>query len=147
MQIPFQRLHSLAQPPAKAHDTDAGYDLRALNDPSEHDFRALLPGERRTIRTGIAVAIPPGYYGRIAPRSGLAARCGLDVLAGVVDASFRGEVKVLVVNLGQDPVWLQPNDRIAQLIVESCANATFVEQESLDETARAAAGFGSTGTS
>lgn len=146
MQIPFQRLNPLALPPTQAHSTDAGYDLFALPDSADHDYSALLPGWRRAIRTGIAVAIPPGYYGRIAPRSGLAARCGIDVLAGVIDSSFRGELKVILINLGQDPVWFNPGDRIAQLIIESCANATFVETETLDETARAAAGFGSTGS-
>lgn len=145
MQIPFLKLHPAAQPPTRAHSTDAGYDLRAL-DSADFSRAPLLPGHRRAIRTGLSIAVPEGFYARIAPRSGLAVRNGIDVLAGVVDSGFRGEVQVVAINLGQDPVWLEPGQRIAQLIIESCANATFVETESLDETARAAAGFGSTGS-
>lgn len=145
MQIPFKRLHPAAPAPHRAHETDAGADLYALGDSTAQNYGPLVPGERRLFRTGIALALPAGYYGRIAPRSGLAVREGLDVMAGVVDSSYRGEVQVLLVNLGPNAVWIEPGSRIAQLIVEKCEPATFHEVEVLDETERAAGGFGSTG--
>ena len=146
MQIPFKRLHPAAKPPARAHPDDAGADLHVLDDAASFIPLALQPGQRRLIRTGLAVAIPPGHYGRIAPRSGLAVKHGLDVLAGVVDSQYRGEVHVLLLNAGEDPVWLEPGQRIAQLIVEKCEAAAFVESEDLEQSARGAGGFGSTGT-
>ncbi len=145
MQIPFKRLHSAAHPPVRAHATDAGYDLYALDDPATFDPRPLCPHERRVYSTGISVAIPPGYYGRVAPRSGLAVKEGLDVLAGVIDSGYRGPVGVVLLNTSDDAVWIKPGAKIAQLIIERYHDAEFTEVESLDETARAAGGFGSTG--
>jgi dUTP pyrophosphatase len=146
MQIPFKRLHPAAKPPLRAHPTDAGADLHVLDDPEAFVPRPLLPGERRLIRTGIAVAIPAGWYGRVAPRSGLAVKQGLDVLAGVIDCGYLGEIQVALINLGQDPVWLEPGMRIAQLIIERCEAAEFSEVEDLEQSARGAGGFGSSGT-
>lgn len=143
--IPVQLLHPDAKTPLRANRTDAGADLYALE--SGH----LLPGQRGTIRTGLAVAIPIGYYGRIAPRSGLAVKSGVDTMAGVIDSSYRGEVKVCLINLsngGPEEVFSwNKGDRIAQLIVEACALPDFAAVDSLDETARGAGGFGSSGTS
>lgn len=145
MTIPFKRLHPSAKPPTCAHPgADAGYYLYAL----PTDGRPLMPGERRVFLTGIALAIPPGYYGRVAPRSGLAVRHGLDTLAGVVDSSYRGDVSVVLINHGQDPVWIGGGERIGQLIIERCYEAEFVDvaDGELEQSDRGAAGFGPTGT-
>lgn len=149
MIIPVQLLHPKAKTPCRAYSLDAGADLYALDCSIEEggDFRPLLPGERRLLRTGVAMAIPAGYYGRIAPRSGLAVKHGIDVLAGVVDSGFRNEVKVCLINLGSDSVSIQPGDRIAQLIIERSEPASFMVLANLDQTDRGTGGFGSTGTS
>ena len=105
----------------------------------------LGPGERRLVPTGIAVEIPPGFYGRVAPRSGLAVRHGIDVMAGVIDADYRGEILVLLINLGSEPVRFSPGDRIAQLIIEHAAPAEYSWADELGQTERDAGGFGSTG--
>lgn len=144
--IPFQRLLPHAQQPTKARYGDAGYDLyNAQEDPIY-----LRPGERRVFTTGIAVAIPHGYYGRIADRSGLAWKQGLHVLGGVVDSAYRGPIGVILLNTNGgddagDTILIQPNDRIAQLIIEQCHDVTFVEAYSLPETERGGGGFGSSG--
>ncbi len=96
-------------------------------------------------RTGLAVAIPPGFYGRIAPRSGLAAKNGLDVLAGVIDSDYRGEICVLLYNTGDNQIDLPAGSKISQLIVEQIITPDAVWASDLDETARGAGGFGSTG--
>ncbi|MBL8936905.1 MAG: dUTP diphosphatase [Archangium sp.] len=121
----------------------AGLDLRAdLDAPL-----ALKPLERTLVPTGLALAIPAGFEGQVRPRSGLAAKQGLTVLnaPGTIDADYRGEVKVLLVNLSSEPVTLQRGDRIAQLVVAAVTRATLVEVPELSETARGSAGFGSTG--
>ncbi len=95
--------------------------------------------------TGLIVEIPPGWYGRIAPRSGLAARHGVDTLAGVVDPDFRGELKALIVNTGDAPVNFDAGERIAQLIIERAAICDYIWADELSETERGGGGFGSTG--
>lgn len=119
----------------------AGLDLCAV------EPQRLAPGERCLIGTGFAIALPPGCEGQIRPRSGLAARLGLTVLnaPGTVDADYRGEVKVLLINLGGEPVEVQAGDRIAQLVVAPVSRLRLIEVESLPGTARGAGGFGSTG--
>lgn len=144
MQIPFKRLHPAAKPPSRVNHEDAGSDLYALNDPDVS--RPLYPGERRLFDTGIAMEIPPGHYGHICDRSGQALKRGLHVLGGVVDSPFRGSVGIILLNTSQDPVWVEAGERIAQIIIKRHESPEFVETESLDETARAAGGFGSTGT-
>ena len=123
----------------------AGMDLLADLDAD----LVLQPGERRLVPTGIAIAIPPGFEGQVRPRSGLAHRDGVTLLnaPGTVDADYRGEVQVLLVNLGQAPVRVQRGDRIAQLVVAPVTRAGWREVTSLPETARGAGGFGSTGGS
>ncbi len=121
----------------------AGLDLRAdLDAPL-----SLKPLERTLVPTGLSLAIPPGFEGQVRPRSGLAAKQGLTVLnaPGTIDADYRGEVKVLLVNLSSEAVTLQRGDRIAQLVVAAVTRATLVEVSELSETARGSAGFGSTG--
>ena len=121
----------------------AGMDLLA-------DLEAatvLAPGERRLVPTGLAVAIPPGFEGQVRARSGLAARDGLTVLnaPGTIDADYRGEVRVLLVNLGRAPVSVRRGDRIAQLVVGPVARVTWREVQQLPESERGDGGFGSTG--
>lgn len=141
--VKVKKLHPDAKIPIRAHEGDAGADLYAL------EGGCLLPGQRMLVDTGISVEIPVGWYGRIAPRSGLATKNGVDVLAGVVDAPYRGPLKVCLINLSDghtahDFRW-GAGDRIAQLIIEKCADATFEEVAELDQTSRADGGFGSTG--
>ena len=121
----------------------AGMDLLA-------DLSAPLrlgPGERALVPTGLAVEIPAGFEGQVRPRSGLALRHGLTLLnsPGTIDADYRGEIGVLLVNLGQEPVLIQRGERIAQLIVAPVSRASWVEVRELGETGRASGGFGHTG--
>ncbi|MGH7572757.1 MAG: dUTP diphosphatase [Gemmatimonadota bacterium] len=127
--------------PTYATGGAAGLDLRAA---ASH---VLEPGERTLVGTGFAIALPPSCEGQIRPRSGLAARHGVTVLnaPGTVDADYRGEVKVLLVNLGSEPAEIAAGDRIAQLVVAPVSRLELVEVETLPETARGAGGFGSTG--
>jgi dUTP pyrophosphatase len=119
----------------------AGMDLRA-DEPV-----TLAPGERRVVPTGLAVEIPPGYEGQVRPRSGLAARHGVALVnaPGTVDSDYRGEVKVILVNLGGAPVLLARGDRIAQLVIAPVTRAEIVLVDDLSDTARGGGGFGSTG--
>jgi dUTP pyrophosphatase len=96
-------------------------------------------------RTGLAVAIPPGFYGRVAPRSGLAAKSGLDVLAGVIDSDYRGEIVCVLYNTGDETIHLPAGSKICQLIIEQIITPEATWVTDLDETARGAGGFGSTG--
>jgi len=108
----------------------------------------LAPGARALVPTGIAIALPPGYEGQVRPRSGLAARHGVTLLntPGTVDADYRGELQVILVNLGAEPFVVSRGMRIAQLVVAAVQRAVLVEADALDSTARAGGGFGSTGT-
>jgi dUTP pyrophosphatase len=138
----FRRLSEAARPPARAHDGDAGYDLHAA-EPAR-----LRPGERATVGTGIAVAIPPGHAGLVLPRSGLAARHGISVVnaPGLIDAGYRGEVRVLLLNTDREHAFeIAPGDRIAQLVVVRIEGPQLEEATELDETLRGGGGFGSTG--
>ena len=141
--VDVQLLHPAARPPERAHDGDAGYDLRCV------EAFALAPGERATVPTGVAVALPPGHAGLVVPRSGLAARHGLSVVngPGLIDPGYRGEVKVVLVNLGAEPFAGEPGDRIAQLLVVPFAAPDLRVVEALAEgpDARGAGGFGSSG--
>jgi len=107
----------------------------------------LAPGERMLVPTGIAVAIPEGVEGQVRPRSGLAVRDGITCLnsPGTIDSDYRGEIQVLLVNFGREPVVLQRGDRIAQLVFSPVLRATLRETERLDETPRGERGFGHTG--
>jgi dUTP pyrophosphatase len=125
------------------HQTDgaAGMDLRA-DEPVD-----LAPGERRLVPTGLAVAIPPGWEGQVRPRSGLALRHGLGIVnaPGTIDSDYRGEVGVILVNWGGQPVHLARGERIAQLVVAPVARAVLREVDALPGTGRGGGGFGSTG--
>ena len=122
----------------------AGLDLRACL----AGALTIAPGTRALVPTGIAVALPPGYEAQVRPRSGLALRTGLTLLnsPGTVDADYRGEIQVLVVNLGETPVVLERGDRIAQLVVQPVPRVEWEEVEALPVSARGGGGFGHTGT-
>lgn len=117
----------------------AGADLRAS------EAVTLAPGERAAVPTGLRIEIPPGHVGLVWPRSGLAVRHGIDTLAGVIDADYRGEVKVVLVNHGGEPFRIEAGDRIAQLLVQRVERPDFLRAGGLAETHRGQAGFGSTG--
>jgi dUTP diphosphatase len=119
----------------------SGLDLTAAEEVS------LAPGARALVPTGLAVSIPPGFEGQVRPRSGIADRAGVTVLnaPGTIDSDFRGEVRVLLINLGHEPVRLPRGERIAQLVVAPVARIVWDEVPSLDATVRGAGGFGSTG--
>lgn len=121
----------------------AGADLSAAIDAP----LVLAPGDRRAVDTGLAMAIADGYEGQVRPRSGLALKQGLTVVnaPGTIDSDYRGEVKVLLVNLGTEPVTIEPGQRIAQLIIAPVVQADFQTVEELSETVRGSSGFGSTG--
>jgi dUTP diphosphatase len=138
----FRRLSEAARPPAQAHEGDAGYDLHAA------EAATIAPGERVSVGTGVAVAIPEGQAGLVIPRSGLAARHGISVVnaPGLIDSGYRGELRVLLLNTDREqPFTVQEGDRIAQLVLVRVESDEAVEVEELDETVRGAGGFGSTG--
>lgn len=128
--------------PAYATLGSAGLDLAA----AITDDVTLAPGARMLIPTGLAIALPDGFEGQIRPRSGLAAKQGVTVLnsPGTIDCDYRGEVKVLLINLGDQPVILQRGQAIAQLVVQSYTRAELATVDDLDETVRGEGGFGST---
>jgi dUTP pyrophosphatase len=105
----------------------------------------LMPGQRAAVATSIHVEIPPGHVGLVWPRSGLAVRHGIDTLAGVIDSDYRGEIKVVLVNHGQEAFSIAQGDRIAQLLVQRVERARFVRRDALPSTTRGPEGFGSTG--
>jgi len=142
----IKKLQETATIPTRATDLDAGYDLYSIEDGT------IPAGERKVVGTGIAIAIPesrnvfaPSYYGRVAPRSGLAVKKGIDVLAGVIDAGYRGEVGAVLQNLSNEDFFYKKGDRIAQLILEQCNSIGWVELDELEDSQRSDGGFGSTG--
>jgi len=141
--LAVKRLEPDVPLPSYAHAGDAGLDLAAAS------VVTLEPGERAAVPTGLALAIPPGWVGLVHPRSGLARRQGVTVAnaPGTIDAGYRGEVQVLLINLGSEPVTLHRGDRIAQLLLQRVGRAEVVEVDDLDATGRGTGGFGSTGLS
>lgn len=111
----------------------------------EDDFLTILPGDRKLIKTGISVAIPRSTYARVAPRSGLAYKSGIDVMAGVIDEDYRGEVGVILINHGMEAFVVKHGDRVAQLIIEKYLPSFVTEVTEHDSTERGAGAFGSTG--
>jgi dUTP pyrophosphatase len=105
----------------------------------------ISPGERAAVSTGLQLEIPPGYVGLVWPRSGLAVSYGVDTLAGVIDSDYRGELRVVLINLGEEPLILQPGERVAQILIQRVERAEFVRSDSLTESDRGLGGFGSTG--
>jgi dUTP pyrophosphatase len=144
IKIEFKLLHEIAQAPKYAHDGDAGADLVCIEDVS------LMPGERRLVSTGVAIALPAGYAGLVHPRSGLANKHGIGIVntPGTIDSGYRGEIKICLINLDpRETVSLPAGSRIAQLVIQEVTTAQFVEVQDLDDTERSDQGFGSTGIS
>lgn len=138
--IDVKKLSENATIPTAGSQFAAGYDLYAAHD------EVVYPKNRKLIRTNIAMSIPAGYYGRIAPRSGLAFKHGIDVLAGVIDSDYRGDVGVILYNSDTaEEFEVKKGDRIAQIIIEKCMSVYWNEMAELTSSVRSAGGFGSTG--
>jgi dUTP pyrophosphatase len=147
VEIALKRLPHGEGLPLPTYETThaAGMDLRAAVPESEP--LTLRPGDRHAVPTGLSMAIPPGFEGQVRPRSGLALRNGVTCLnaPGTVDADYRGEVKVILINHGPDNFIVRRGDRIAQLLIAPVIQASWRESDTLDDTARGEGGFGSTG--
>jgi dUTP pyrophosphatase len=141
--VVFKQLRPDAVVPRYMTENAAGMDRAAAID----EARVLAAGERAAVGTGLAMAIAPGYEGQVRPRSGLAAKHGVTVVnaPGTIDADFRGEVMVLLINLGRETVTIEPRERIAQLVIAPVEQAEISVADELPPTARGAGGFGSTG--
>lgn len=137
--LSFKRLDSKATLPTRGSPEAAGLDMFSIEDV------VVEPKQRSLVRTGLAVAIPEGYYGRIAPRSGLATQKGLDVLAGVIDSDYRGEVRCLLYNTGDEAIHLPAQSKICQLVIEKIITPGAVWSDEISDTDRGSGGFGSTG--
>ena len=146
--IPILRLAHAEGIPLPAYETEgaAGMDLRAAV--SEEEPVVLRPGSRTMVPTGYSFAVPQGFEAQVRPRSGLAAKAGITCLntPGTIDSDYRGEVKVILVNLGEQDFTIRRGDRIAQLVIAPVARAVWAEVQSLDDTSRGVGGFGSTGS-
>ncbi|XP_048376584.1 deoxyuridine 5'-triphosphate nucleotidohydrolase-like [Stegostoma tigrinum] len=140
LRLRFARLSENARPPSRGSKRAAGFDLY-----SAYDY-VISARDKAVVKTDIQIAVPPGFYGRVAPRSGLAAKHFIDVGAGVIDEDYRGNVGVVLFNFGNEDFKVKKGDRIAQLICERICYPELEELKSLDETERGAGGFGSTGT-
>jgi dUTP pyrophosphatase len=143
--VQFKKLPHASDLPLPSYETPqaAGMDIRAALDSPIH----LHPGERMLIPTGLQMALPAGYEAQIRPRSGLAIKNGITMLnsPGTIDADYRGEVKVIAINHGQEVVTFNHGDRIAQMVIAPVVQLNISEVEQLDETKRGDGGFGSTG--
>lgn len=141
--VQVRRLSPAAILPRYMTDLAAGVDLHA----ALVTGITLAPGERTLVPTGLALAIPPGFEGQVRPRSGLALKKGVGLVnsPGTIDADYRGEVAIIIINHGQEAVTIAPGERIAQLIIAPVVRAEFVEVDELDTTRRNAGGFGHTG--
>lgn len=142
MRLEYARLSGDAREPVRAHEGDAGYDLHAA------EAATIGPGERASVGTGLAVAIPPGHAGLVLPRSGLAAKHGITLAnaPGLIDSGYRGEVRVLLLNTDrEDSFEVELGDRIAQLVVVHLADVELVEATDLSPSVRGSGGFGSSG--
>ena len=139
LRVPFQLDVEAVEEPGYAHPGDAGFDLRAT------ESLSIEPGVRALVPTGLRFAIPEGYVGLVWDRSGLAVKHGMHCFAGVIDSGYRGEVKVVLANLGQATFSVEKGMRIAQMLVQPVVSASLVRVQSLEETTRGEGGFGSTG--
>jgi dUTP pyrophosphatase len=139
MKIKVKKLHPEAKLPEYAHPGDAGMDIFSLED------YELNPGERHMFKTGISIAIPRGYVALIWDKSGLASRYGISTLGGVIDADYRGEYKIVLLNTSDKSYNIKKGDKIAQVIIQPVVEAETEEVEDLDQTDRGSGSFGSTG--
>ena len=140
MNIRIKLLNNSAKIPTKNSPDEAGYDLYSSDD------YIIKPMERKLVKTGIAIAIPYGYYGHISDRSGMAFKKGAHCLGKIVDPTYRGELGVIILNTDMfEPIKIQKGDRMAQIIFKKYENVTFEQEESLDQSSRGEKGFGSSG--
>lgn len=141
MKVPYKKLNELAKAPTKTYDPcgNVGYDIYSVED------GVILPGHRALVKTGIAMSIPTGYGGFLWPRSGNSVKYGSDVLAGVIDPSYRGEIGCVLLNTSFDPWVIKAGDRVCQMVIQQYEDVDFVESEDLSETVRNESGFGSSG--
>ena len=140
MDIPIKLLSNLAKPPTQGTQFSAGYDLYSAE-------RIVLPKlGRKLIKTNVSMAIPMNHYGRIAPRSGLAYKNGIDILAGVIDSDYRGDIGIILYNTDSNSDFeIKIGDKIAQIIIEHCSSVNFIKTENLPITKRGEGGYGHTG--
>jgi dUTP pyrophosphatase len=134
-----KKLDKTAQLPTKGSPLSAGWDVFCIESVD------IPSGRQALLNTGLSINVPPGWYARVAPRSGLAVKHGINVHAGIIDADYTGEVRVALINHGDDTVEFRKGDRIAQLILERCGSGALIEVDTLPETQRGAGGLGSTG--
>lgn len=141
MVLRFRRIHPDAVLPAYAHPSDAGMDVRSVDD------LVIAPGRRALVHTGLVMALPPMYEAQVRPRSGLALKNGITVLntPGTIDSGYRGEVGVILANFGEEDFVVKKGDKIAQIVIAPVTQPVIEETETVDETDRGAGGFGSTG--
>lgn len=140
MEVQVKKLDERATLPKYAHDDDAGMDFFSLEDVS------IAPGERQAVATGIALAIPEGYVGLFWDKSGVSVKAGLTTMAGVVDAGYRGELKIVLLNTSDTTQTFAAGDKVAQMLIQSIEHPQLVVVDELEDTARDEGGFGSTGT-
>lgn len=141
MTLRFKKVHPDAVLPSYAHPSDAGMDLRSVDD------LTLAPGQRALVHTGLVMQLPPLYEAQVRPRSGLALKNGVTVLntPGTIDSGYRGEVGVILINLGQAAFDVRKGDKIAQMVIAPVTQPNIEETDVVDETDRGSGGFGSTG--
>lgn len=139
MKLTVKKMTPEAKLPTRAHADDAGMDMYSSEE------CVLAPGERRALKTGIALAIPSGYVGLFWDKSGLALRAGIKTMGGVIDASYRGELQVIAINLSDVPYTVEKGSKIAQLLIQKVELPEICEVDELDDTIRGKEGFGSTG--
>ena len=141
MTLRFKRVHPDAVLPSYAHPSDAGMDVRSVED------LTLAPGKRALVHTGLVMLLPPQYEAQVRPRSGLALKNGVTVLnsPGTIDSGYRGEVGVILINLGDADFAVRKGDKVAQLVIAPVTQPDVVEVSEIDETDRGSSGFGSTG--
>lgn len=139
MEVKILKLHPQAKVPTYAHEGDAGLDLYSVEEVE------ILPGEIKRIKTGLSFELPNGYVGLVWDKSGISQLHGLKILGGVLDAGYRGEVIIGMVNLSNKSYAIQSGDKITQLLIQKVERPTIIEVENLSETNRGTGGFGSTG--
>ena len=141
MTLRFKKVHPDAVLPSYAHPSDAGMDVRSIED------LTLAPGKRALVRTGLVMLLPPGHEAQVRPRSGLALKNGITVLnaPGTIDSGYRGEVGVILANLGDAEFQVKKGDKVAQIVIAPVTQAMVEEVDFIDETDRGTGGFGSTG--
>ncbi|MEK6887082.1 MAG: dUTP diphosphatase [Nanoarchaeota archaeon] len=139
MLVKFKKLDAAAKLPSYANPGDAGMDFYSVEN------TVLSPNERKTIKTGVAMAIPPGYVGLIWDKSGLASKKGIKTMAGVIDSGYRGEVQIVLHNLSNAPFVVEKDMKIAQMLIQPIHQPRLEEVAELDDTARGTGAFGSTG--